>query len=58
MTQEIELIKRSKVERLAIANTLLDSVARDTDLILVSKTLNDCMESVTDCIVILDKMGE
>lgn len=58
MAQEIELIKRSKVERLAIANTLLDSVARDTDLILVLKTLNDCMESVTDCIVILDKVGE
>ena len=58
MAQEIELIKRSKVERLAIANTLLDSVARDTDLNLVSKILNDCMEEVTDCIVILDKIGE
>lgn len=58
MPEEIELIKRSKVERLAIANTLLDSVARDTDLNLVSKILNDCMEEVTDCIVVLDKMGE
>lgn len=57
MPQEIELIKRSKVERLALANTLLDSVARDTDLNLVSKILNDCMESVTDCLVILDKIG-
>lgn len=58
MAQEIELIKRSKVERLAIANTLLDSVARDTNINLISKVLNDCMEKVTDCIVILDKMGE
>lgn len=58
MKEEIELIKRSKVERLAIANTLLDSVAMDTDLNLVSKILNDCMEKVTDCIVILDKTGE
>lgn len=57
MTQEIELIKRSKVERLAIANTLLDSVARDTDINLVSKVLNECMENVTDCLVILDRMG-
>lgn len=58
MPEEIELIKRSKVERLAIANTLLDSVARDTNINLISKTLNDCMEKVTDCIFILDKMGE
>lgn len=57
MSQEIELIKRSNVERLALANTLLDSVARDTDLNVVSKILNDCMESVTDCLVILDKIG-
>lgn len=58
MAEEIELIKRSKVERLAIANTLLDSVARDTSINLISKTLNDCMEKITDCIVILDKIGE
>ena len=58
MPQEIELIKRSKVERLALANTLLDSVARDTDSNFISIILNDCMEKVTDCVVILDKMGE
>ncbi len=58
MVQEIELIKRSKVERLAIANTLLDSVARDTNIKLISKVLNDCMEKITDCTFILDKMGE
>ena len=58
MAEEIELIKRSKVERLAIANTLLDSVARDTNINLISKVLNDCVEKVTDCIFILDKMGE
>lgn len=58
MAQEIELIKRNEVKRLAIANTLLDSVARDTSIDLISKALNDCVEKVTDCIFILDKMGE
>lgn len=58
MAQEIELIKKSNVERLAIANTLLDSVARDTNINLISKVLNDCVEKITDCIFILDKMGE
>ena len=58
MAEEIELIKRSKAERLAIANTLLDSVARDTNINLISKALNDCVEKITDCIFILDKMVE
>ena len=31
MAEEIKLIKRSKVERLAIANTLIDSVMQETD---------------------------
>lgn len=53
MAQEIELIKRSKVERLAIANTLLDSVAINTDLKLVSKILNECIEKITDCVEII-----
>jgi hypothetical protein len=58
MPQEIELIKRSKAERLAIANTLLDSVARDTKLNLISNILNECMVMITDCIEVLDKKGE
>lgn len=57
MPQEIELIKRSKAERLAIANTLLDSVARDTDSKLVSKTLNECIEKITDCVEIISRTG-
>lgn len=55
MAQEIELIKRNEVERLAIANTLLDSVARDTDLKLVSKILNECIEKITDCVEIIGR---
>ena len=57
MAQEIELIKRNEVERLAIANTLLDSVARDTDLKLVSKILNECIEKITDCVEIISRTG-
>lgn len=57
MAEEIELIKRNEVERLAIANTLLDSVARDTDLKLVSKTLNECIEKITDCVEIISRTG-
>lgn len=58
MAEEIELIKRSKIERLAIANTLLDSVARDTKLNLISKILNECMVMITDCIDVLNMKGE
>ncbi len=58
MPQEIELIKRSKVERLAIANTLLDSVVRDIDNNLISKMLNECMENITDCLVLLERLGD
>lgn len=58
MPQEIELIKRSKVERLAIANTLLDSVSRDVDNKLISKMLNECMENITDCLVLLERLGD
>lgn len=58
MAEEIELIKRSKIERLAIANTLLDSVARDTKLNLISNILNECMVMITDCIDVLNMKGE
>ena len=58
MAEEIELIKRSKIERLAIVNTLLDSVARDTKLNLISNILNECMVMITDCIDVLNMKGE
>lgn len=58
MAEEIDLTKKSKAERLAIANTLLDGVTRDTDSNLISKTLNQCMEDITDCIAILERLGE
>lgn len=57
MAEEIELIKRNEVERLVIANTLLDSVARNTDLKLVLKTLNECIEKITDCVEIISRTG-
>lgn len=58
MPQEIELIKRSKVERLVIANTLLDSVSRDIDNNLISKMLNECIENITDCLVLIERLGD
>ena len=50
---EIELMKRNKVERLAIANTLLDSVIRECEFNLINETLYHCMESVDSCLKIL-----
>jgi hypothetical protein len=56
--EEIKLYKRSKVERLAIANTLLDGVAKDTEINLISNILNECMVMITDCIDVLNMKGE
>lgn len=56
--EEIKLYKRSKVERLAIANTLLDGVAMECEQGLVSKTLNECMVNITDCIKVLERLGD
>lgn len=39
MAEEIKLYKRSKVERLAIANTLLDGVATECKISLYQKFL-------------------
>ena len=50
MEEEIKLIKRSKVERLAIANTLIDSVMQETDNSFLLKTMNGCMETLSACI--------
>lgn len=55
--EEIKLYKRSKVERLAIANTLLDGVAMESGN-LISKELNGCMVRITDCIKILERIGD
>ena len=50
MAEEIKRIKRSKVERLAIANTLIDSVIQETDNSILLKELNGCMKTLSACI--------
>lgn len=55
MTEEIKLIKRSKVERLAIANTLIDSVIQETDNSILLKELNDCMKTLSSCIDLIEE---
>lgn len=53
MNKEIELTKRSKTERLAIANTLIDSVMRETKNGIINKNLNDCLVTLSDCIELI-----
>ena len=53
MAEEIKLIKRSKVERLAIANTLIDSVMQETDNSILLKELNGCMKTLSACIELI-----
>ena len=55
---EIKLTKRKPVERLAIANTLIDSVIRESELELVNEKLSECMNGVTSCINVLALMEE
>ena len=55
---ETELIKRSPEERLIIANTLLDSVLRESDITLVNLALIKCMGSIENCLQILEKLKE
>ena len=55
---EIELTKRTPVERLTIANTLIDSVIRESELELVNEKLNECMSSITSCVRFLAIMEE
>ena len=50
---EIELNKRKPVERLIIANTLIDSVIRESELELVNEKLNECMRGLTSCIHVI-----
>lgn len=54
--QEIELNKRTPVERLAIANTLIDGVIRESDLELVNEKLSECVKDITSCIHVLGLM--
>lgn len=53
---EIELNKRTPVERLAIASTLIDSVIRESELELVNEKLSECMRDITSCIHVLALM--
>lgn len=55
MAEEIELIKRSTVERLAIANTLIDSVRQELKNDLLTTALDKCMVDITACIDLLDR---
>ena len=55
---EIKLLKRTPVERLLIANTLIESVIRESDLKLVNTELIKCRDSVTNCIQIMCEAGE
>ena len=50
---EVELNKRTKEEKLIIANTLIDSVASEIGNNTIKKLLNDCMVTITDCIDII-----
>ena len=54
MIEEIKLEKRSKQERLAIANTLIDSVAQEISNKVIIHSLLHCMEIITDCIELVD----
>lgn len=53
MTEEIKLTKRSKQERLAIANTLIDSVVQENPHRLIADCLSRCMEEITACIELI-----
>ena len=53
---EIELYKRTPVERLAIANTLIDSVIRESELELVNEKLSECMKAIDNSIHVLALM--
>ena len=49
MREEIKLEKRSKQERLAIANTLIDSVTQEISNKVIIDYLSHCMEVITSC---------
>lgn len=55
---KIELMKRNKVERLAIANTLLDSVIRECEFPLINKELLECMENIDSCLKVLSAIDD
>lgn len=53
---EIELIKRKPIDRLVIANTLIDSVIRESELELVNEKLIKCMSGISSSIQVLALM--
>ncbi len=55
---EIELNKRTPVERLIIANTLIDSVIRESELELVNEKLSECMSGIETARHVLALMSE
>ena len=50
MTEEIKLYKRSTIERLAIANTLIAGVRQELKNDLLTTALDKCMVDITACI--------
>ena len=58
MKKEIELIKRTKQERLAIANTLIDSVIRETSNRVIADYLTRCMDMITSCVELISDKEE
>ena len=51
--EDIKLYKRSTVERLAIANTLIDGVRQELKNDLLTTALDKCMVDITACIDLL-----
>ncbi len=58
MKKEIDLINRTKQERLVIANTLIDSVIRETSNKVITDYLSRCMDMITSCMeLVVDREG-
>lgn len=51
---EIELKKRTKEQRLTMANTLIESVICDSDLSLINNKLFECKKNIENCLSILN----
>lgn len=51
---EIKLEKRTKAQRLTIANTLIESVICDSDLSLINEKLFECKKIIESCLCVLN----
>ena len=51
---EIELKKRSKLQKLTMATTLIESVICDSNLVVINDKLLECKENLDSCLVILN----